>query len=400
LALPALLGTAVAVFVEIDRRPVRLCRQWEREARAAQGDALRSTIQSLDAYGAFGLPALVRLLDCEQESTTRAARDALAARLRRASPGGTSTDRAAAIQIAEELRYLVAGRGAPVSPAAADVALELLEAVGRLGRSNDFDADLRDRFVQTCDDVLRLAPSTRTPPLESLVERSRAPRSVFPPLPAPIPASPAGPDKAKDDDLASDVPGKLQMPVAAEPVPPPPPLVGNDAATSQTTAANTAARINPIREPVVDSQVRQAAASTTIASLVPSLPAEVLRGDAWGLFELLHDAEAPLAEKELRRRGFSAREIDLGKHLADPNVDERRRYAKLLTSLGGIDVKPWLLRLSRDDDEDIRLTVTAIMATTNDPELLARVRTMSLDDPSEDVRATALRAADGQTLRR
>src|SRR5690348_14588351 len=53
LALPALLAGSVAAFVEIERRPVRLCRQWEREAGAAKGDTLRATITSLDAYGSY-----------------------------------------------------------------------------------------------------------------------------------------------------------------------------------------------------------------------------------------------------------------------------------------------------------------------------------------------------------
>jgi hypothetical protein len=39
------------------------------------------------------------------------------------------------------------------------------------------------------------------------------------------------------------------------------------------------------------------------------------------------------------------------------------------------------------------------MSTTNDPELLARVRTMALDDSSEEVRLTAQRTSGAQPQR-
>jgi hypothetical protein len=188
------------------------------------------------------------------------------------------------------------------------------------------------------------------------------------------------------------------MPVVTVPAPKP---VVVEAAPQQAVAANSAAKINPIREPTTDAKVQPAAASKTIGIVPAALPAEVLRGDAWTLFARLHDAaDAPLAETELRRRGFAPQEIELGKHLCDPNIEERRRYAKSLPSLGLDGMKPWLLHLSRDADLEIRLTATAVMATTNDPELLARVRTMSLDDPAAEVRETASRAAGTPPTRR
>jgi len=395
LLLPMLAAVGAFGWFGFERRPEALCRQWEREARTADGERLAEIITRLDAYGRYGLPGVVRLLDADREATTEAAGEVLAARLRLVGRNGSGDDRPAAALIADELRRLVAGRTQSVSPAMVDVALELLEAVGRLSLADAIDDDVRSRLLSACDDVLRLAPSHRESPLTTLVDASRPP--IDPAPPASISPSNDELERVGERDGGSDT---NVIVAAAAPGSPTTTTTIAKSAEPPTIAANTAARINPVRDMSTDRDVRPATASASLPSLPVVVRPDPTRGDAWSLFAALHDENSQVAEQELRRRGFTPPEIDLGRHLCSSDVEERRHYASQLPALGGIDVRPWLLHLSRDEDGDVRLTVAAIMATSNDPELQARVRAMSIDDRDQRVRATALRAVDTRSLRR
>lgn len=403
LLLPPLLLIAAMIgaigWYGLERQPGALCRQWEREARTADGERLSAIIQRLDAYGRYGLPSIVRLLAADREATVEAAGEALRARLRLVGRHREGDDRAAATLIADELQRLVAGRTQPVSPATIEVALELLEAVGRLGLADAVADDDRSRMLTACDAVLRLSPAQPETPLKTLIDVDRPPASPSAVVVLPPTTEVMGEAGAGEGGSTTQHDARPTTPTITSVAPTPtPPLV--EPTEPATIAANTAARINPIREAEADQNVRPAAATTSLPPTAAPVRTEPSRSDAWSLFAALHDADAGTAEQELRRRGFTSHEIELGRQLGNPNVEVRRSYAARLPSLGDIDVRPWLLHLSRDPDDEIRLTVAAIMATSGDPELQARVRSMSIDDRDERVRATAARAVDSRTLRR
>jgi hypothetical protein len=100
---------------------------------------------------------------------------------------------------------------------------------------------------------------------------------------------------------------------------------------------------------------------------------------------------AAAAESELKRRGFSRREIEAGKHLTSKDADERRRWAEALPGMRGVDAKSWLLWLSRDEHAVIRRTAVTLMATSQDPQLLRRVEQVAREDADPDTRAQAAR---------
>lgn len=392
LLLPGLLTVGAVAWLRLERSPETLCRQWEREARFAEGARLTEIMTRLDAYGRLGLPSVVRLLDAEREAATEAAGEVLTARLRLVGRHGKGDDRAAAALIADEVQKLVAGRRQAVSPAMVDVALELLEAVGRLGLADAVDGDLRGRMLATCDEVLRLAPGSRESPLKTLVSFD----SPLPPLLPQAPDDSSAEKAAKEEAARPAAVAKVAPPEASTAPAAPMPVLADE---SPKIAANSAARINPIRDGETDPHVIPATASASLPSADALRPGSA-RGDAWSLFAALHDDAAPSADQELRRRGFTPQEIELGRHLCSPDAEERQYFASRLPTLGGIDARPWLLYLSRDEDDEVRLTVAAILATSGDPELQARVRAMSIDDHDERVRATAARAVDTRTLRR
>lgn len=124
------------------------------------------------------------------------------------------------------------------------------------------------------------------------------------------------------------------------------------------------------------------------------------------LFKLWH--AAPVAhrktiEHELKDRGITARQIEIGAGLTSPQAEERLRWIEQLPRLTGLDPKPWLLWLTQDGVAEVRLAALRVMATTNDPVLLRRASELSGSDDSSEVRELAtkmLKGVDGGTLRR
>lgn len=124
------------------------------------------------------------------------------------------------------------------------------------------------------------------------------------------------------------------------------------------------------------------------------------------LLKLWHDA--PLGhrktiEHELKDRGISARQIEIGTGLTSPVADERLKWIEQLPRLTGLDPKPWLLWLTQDPVAEVRLAALRVMATTNEPAFIRRAGEMSSRDDSSEVRelaAKVIKGVDASTIRR
>lgn len=381
LTLPAL-GVTAALFFLVER-PERLCRQWEQAAHSADEASAEQLVAQLDRYGNYGLPAVVRLLKSENEAAMLAASRALTARFVRWNQFASPGDREALTMVADEFHRQFAGDDQPVAREAAACALELLAATGRLGLAEQINDELRSRLLAACDEVLRRAP----PPL------------VAPAIPllATIPLSP--PDEPELDREPAIVASPVKAaPVVAtvepQPVPMPPVLTP----PTPQPAANAAARINPVREPSTDAAVRPASLTPSISSAKRQTEDDLAaakaleRADAWTLFGALRTEDRDIAAALLRQRGFSKPEIELGEHLTSDDPKERRSYIRQLPALGVTEAKPWLLRLCRDEDAEVRRIAVTIMATTNDPAVQDLLRQLALEDADDEVRRTAGRA--------
>jgi hypothetical protein len=119
-------------------------------------------------------------------------------------------------------------------------------------------------------------------------------------------------------------------------------------------------------------------------------------GDVRAVAKRLHDedpARVEEARKELKRRGFMERELDLASQSTDPDPAVRRKLARTLLSTPGVDAGPWLLELCGDEDADVRLEAITLLATTGDPALIEQVRRRAQLDPDERIQRLAERLA-------
>lgn len=85
-------------------------------------------------------------------------------------------------------------------------------------------------------------------------------------------------------------------------------------------------------------------------------------------------AAAAAAEKELARRGYKPAHVSLARQLTNADPAVRWKLVQALPRARGIDPRPWLLHLSEDADENVRTTARNLLKTSQDPDLLQKLR--------------------------
>lgn len=111
------------------------------------------------------------------------------------------------------------------------------------------------------------------------------------------------------------------------------------------------------------------------------------------LMRALHDgAQREQAQAELRGLGFKPEHIELAARFTDSSAAIRAEAVRSLPAVRGIVARDWFLWASRDEDPGVRLIAVALMATTNDAELLTRVAELAVRDADPAVREAAQRA--------
>jgi len=111
------------------------------------------------------------------------------------------------------------------------------------------------------------------------------------------------------------------------------------------------------------------------------------------ILPLLHDNFNPavpdLARRILKGRGLSDELISLGRQVYDPNPAKRIAAIPSLKDRTDIDPTVWLLFLSRDTDESVRLTSLNALAGREQPEVRERMAEMAKFDASKAVKQKA-----------
>jgi hypothetical protein len=106
----------------------------------------------------------------------------------------------------------------------------------------------------------------------------------------------------------------------------------------------------------------------------------------------MFDKEAGIpeaAEIVLRARGLSQEQISLGSMIFHPKAEIRASVISLLKERSDIDPVVWLLQLSRDADETVRIGAVEALARKLTPEVGRRLAEMAATDKSPAVRRAA-----------
>jgi HEAT repeats len=95
------------------------------------------------------------------------------------------------------------------------------------------------------------------------------------------------------------------------------------------------------------------------------------------------------AELVLQTRGLSREQISLGSMIFHPKPEIRASVIPLLKERADVDPVVWLLQLSRDSDETIRIGAVEALAPRLSPEVGERLAEMASTDKSAEVRRVA-----------
>ena len=114
------------------------------------------------------------------------------------------------------------------------------------------------------------------------------------------------------------------------------------------------------------------------------------------LFKRLHDSDAMIREMAsliLKTRGLSQEQISMGGLIYSPKPEQRVSVIPLLKNRTDIDPVIWLIQLSRDPAEMVRISSIEALAKLKSPTVQRRLAEMARSDSSKAVRQAAGKVA-------
>ena len=110
------------------------------------------------------------------------------------------------------------------------------------------------------------------------------------------------------------------------------------------------------------------------------------------LFKRLHDSDAVIREMAsliLKTRGLSQEQIGMGGLIYSPRPEQRVSVIPLLKDRTDVDPVIWLIQLSRDPVEMVRMSSIEALAKHKSPTVQRRLAEMARTDGSQAVRQAA-----------
>ena len=112
------------------------------------------------------------------------------------------------------------------------------------------------------------------------------------------------------------------------------------------------------------------------------------------LLNRLHDEDSSVRETAsiiLKTRGLSQEQISLGGLIFSPKPQQRISVIPFLKDRTDLDPVVWLIQLSRDSEEMVRISAVEALAAHKTPSVRKRLAEMARSDQSAFVRQTASR---------
>lgn len=112
------------------------------------------------------------------------------------------------------------------------------------------------------------------------------------------------------------------------------------------------------------------------------------------LIQRIHDEDRAIREaafSALKLRGLNQEQISLGVMMTSPRADQRASVIALVKDRTDIDPIVWLMRLSHDKDDSVRIRAVEALGAqkTDDASVKRRIVEMAQSDASEQVRQAA-----------
>lgn len=398
---------------------VWLATSWQEQLETVAEEQVPTLVERLAQIERNGLPVLVRALNSSRACVARAAKRGLW----------------------QEIDQWEKMRNRDASRKAACLAQTLADEVDGFGpQGQDYAADVAARILNWpgADEVVRAKAVMAA--CEHVIRTSRQPRPLW--AARPSPASDSPPDTGQDVVLESarrspaetdaqdgTIKQLTYVPGGGLPIVPSVEALTEDRATSDSASKpsqgpvedvkkspspvpeaakslepSAASEPAPIELPAGQPLRRASQTAQPLASREPAPPAsregqvtkKLLLADPLELMRQLRSQDSGAAEtarQELQRRGFTEVHLELAKQMFDPDPEVRKQLARMLPELRSVNSTPWLVWLCRDRDADVRLLAVTMLATSNDPTVLAQVERLARLDEDPRIQDQAQRMA-------
>jgi hypothetical protein len=381
-----------------------LLKSWESELSTLPDQDVEVRLEQIAALGERSLPTLVAALHSERQVVAATAASVLRRTLAELELRSTDESSRIVAGLAQELAARSNRPGPHSAPASTQFATRLL-----LWPINRKLID-GERLVADCEVIIRSAKRTTRGPV----------------------AVPTDEDVHAQDGLASTRngvgPAEILTPIAggglpmqlmdAPPLPPQNARILPQAPAATSTAplhfipvqapraldtlpgyaADEVAKQPTSQPPAVDSRESLELRRDTVSVPIGATVRPDLRAMAdLDLMQKLADDNESLAREavdELYRRGFQTKHFRLAELLVDPDPNVRLALVRRLPQMPGIDSRPWLLWLSRDQEPAVRKAAVAVIATSSDSALQRRVRELEREETDEEVLRTVRQILD------
>lgn len=273
------------------------------------------------------------------------------------------------IRTSRQPRPLWAGKPSPSSPPPSDAGRDpSLESA----RRSTAEADAQDGTIKQLT-YLSGGGLPIVPSVESIAEEAISGAS----------SSKASPESAEDGKGVAKAPAAQETKPQAQPAQPEPARL--ELPVGQPLRKATPTTHNVLRQGPLAPANREGDTSKKLLLADPLELMRRLRSEDAGA--------ADMARQELQRRGFTEVHLELAKQMFDPDPELRKQLAHMLPQLRSVNSTPWLVWLCRDGDADVRLLAITLLATSNDPTVLAQVERMARLDEDPRIQDQAQRLA-------
>ncbi len=389
-------GTLCAVaFCYLRPFDLYLLTSWEAELSTLADEDVEVRLEQIAALGERGLPALVAALHSERQIVAQNAAAALQRKLAELELRSRDESSRIVAGLARELAARSKHPGPHSGSASTRLATRfLLWPIDR----NSIDGE---RLVADCELIIRAAKlSPRSLVAEQVDERLDAQESLV----------------SNGSELR---PAEVAMPIAAGSLPieltnapPLPPQTARDSTELPATATAELRDLVPTQTPrTLDTlpslaadgaatrkstqplgvEARWSIAPPNDTAFSPSGPTARPNFRAMADLDVMRklvsrdESLAREAVDELYRRGFQTKHFRLAELLVDPDPNVRLQLIQRLPQVSGIDSRPWLLWLSRDQDPVVRKAAVTVIATSSDPALQQRVSELANEETDDEV---------------
>ncbi|MEO8498965.1 MAG: HEAT repeat domain-containing protein [Planctomycetota bacterium] len=389
-------GTLCAVaFCYLRPFDLYLLKSWESELATISDEEVDVHLEQIAALGERGLPTLVAALHSQRRIVAETAVSVLLRKLGELELRSTEESSRIVAELAGELAAHSDQPGPYSGPGTYRLATRLLlwpidrklidgerlvadcELIIRSAKRSPHDAvaEPADEQVDAQHSLasrqLELGPAERPTQVAGgglPVQSTDAP--PLPPQAVPILNPPATATTSEPPQFIA-----VQSPRALAPVP---------SLAADETAANPATKPLAVEPQQALESRREAGSAPSGATDRPDLRAM----PDLGVMQKLAGADELLARDavdELYRRGFQTKHFRLAELLVDPDPNVRLQLVQSLPQMSGIDSRPWLLWLSRDEAPAVRKAAVAVIATSADPALQQRLRELESEETDDAV---------------